>query len=81
MGNKSSSSDLEKSRKEVFKNRNSIRFVKEATTSKMDTRVDCPLSKGNKAATPKIERPNEKKTKSKFFFKSVRRASSKVGPG
>ena len=30
--------------------------------------LDCPLSKGNQAATPKIERPNGKNTKSKFFF-------------
>ena len=32
--------------------------------------VDCPLSKGNKAATPKVERPNGKNTKSKNFLKS-----------
>ena len=29
--------------------------------------LDCPLSKGNQAATPKIERPNGKNTKSFFF--------------
>ena len=34
--------------------------------------LDFPLSKGNQAATPKIERPNGKNTKSKFFFKSVK---------
>ena len=35
-------------------------------------KIDCPLSKGNQAATPKIERPNGKNTKSKIFLKSVK---------
>ena len=30
-------------------------------------RIDCPLSNGNQAATPKIERLNGKNTKSNFF--------------
>ena len=30
--------------------------------------LDCPLLKGNQAATPKKERPNGKNTQSKFFF-------------
>ena len=30
--------------------------------------LDCPLSKGKQAATPKIERTNGKNTKSKFFL-------------
>ena len=31
------------------------------------THLDCPLSKGNQAATPKIERPNGKKQNPNFF--------------
>ena len=34
--------------------------------------LDCPLSKGNQGATPKIKRPNGKNTKSKIFLKSVK---------
>ena len=35
-------------------------------------RRDCPLLKGNQAATPKIERPNGKNTKSIFFLNRPR---------
>ena len=34
--------------------------------------LDCPLSKGNQAGTPKIEKPNKKNTKSKNYLKSVK---------
>ena len=34
--------------------------------------LDCPLLKGNQAATPKIERPDGKNTNSKKFLKSVK---------
>ena len=36
------------------------------------TTVDCPLSKGNQAAAPKIERPDGKNTNSKIVLKSVK---------
>ena len=51
--------------KAVNKIRISIDFVS------MDCTIDCPLSKGNQVATPKIERPNGKNTKSKIVLKSV----------
>ena len=38
----------------------------------VESRLDCPSSKGNQAPHPKFERPNGNDTKSKTFFKSVK---------